>query len=512
MNQKLPGRKSGDNFKKTPKMMWSQTSLCRLRCEIPRFLRMVSHLRHQMAEILFLIRGQSRLGKFRFMELQQQIFIKQYRTRRSERRRAAQQLHDSQHGIEKTVRIGDFPNRIFQVERQKSAFHISPDPFAVRTKKTVIPRLSREVSVFKKSPGMSDERICPLILFHRPVIQRKVKPPGVVVLHPIVNRDMARLPLMIRRRIVKTENMSVKKVHQLSVLCKKQFLSFILERLYLWYNIYISGKKTRIGRKYQPDERDISMEQMKIAAQLYSFRDYIKTPAGVRDTLRRLRQIGFSAVQLSSSIAPMPEEELRRMLQEEGMIAPTSHERAKDLIEKPEQTIEHLLALDCHHTAYPYPEWIPTGKGEAVAFAKELNQAAEKFRRAGIDFAYHNHAIEFLRFEGSTLLELIYRNAPLVSGELDTFWVQKGGGDPVDWISRLNGRIKVLHIKDFGVNQRGETIMMPIGSGNLDWKRIFTAAETAGVEYYVVEHDGDCADPFESFAASMRFLKGNFVS
>ena len=54
--------------------------------------------------------------------------------------------------------------------------------------------------------------------------------------------------------------------------------------------------------------------------------------------------------------------------------------------------------------------------------------------------------------------------------------------------------------------------MMPIGSGNLDWKRIFTAAETAGVEYYVVEHDGDCADPFESFAASMRFLKGNFVS
>ena len=55
------------------------------------------------------------------------------------------------------------------------------------------------------------------------------------------------------------------------------------------------------------------MEQMKIAAQLYSFRDYIKTPAGVRDTLRRLRQIGFSAVQLSSSIAPMPEEELRRI-------------------------------------------------------------------------------------------------------------------------------------------------------------------------------------------------------
>ena len=70
----------------------------------------------------------------------------------------------------------------------------------------------------------------------------------------------------------------------------------------------------------------------------------------------------------------------------------------------------------------------------------------------------------------------------------------------------------MLHVKDFGVNQSGEPVMMPVGSGNLDWKRIFAAAEAAGVEYYVVEHDGDCADPFESFAASMCFLKGNFVS
>jgi len=254
------------------------------------------------------------------------------------------------------------------------------------------------------------------------------------------------------------------------------------------------------------------MKQLNIAAQLYSFRDFIKTPAGVRDTLKRLRKIGYEAVQLSSSLAPMPEVELRKLLQDEGMTAPTSHEKAADLVNEPQKVIDHLLALDCRHVAYPYPHWFPTGEGEVVALAEELNRTAERFRQAGIVFAYHNHAAEFRRFGGKTMLELLYEHAPLMDGEPDTYWIQKGGGDPVKWIERLAGRLRVLHIKDFGVMPERESAMMPIGSGNLDWERIFAAAETSGVEWYVVEHDGDCADPFASFAASMNYLKENFVS
>ena len=254
------------------------------------------------------------------------------------------------------------------------------------------------------------------------------------------------------------------------------------------------------------------MKQSKIAAQLYSFRDFIKTPAGVRDTLKQLRKIGYEAVQLSSSIAPMPEAELQKMLRDEGMAAPTSHEKAADLVNEPQKVIDHLLALDCRHTAYPYPHWFPTGEGEAIALAEELNRTADVFRQAGIVFSYHNHSAEFQRFGNRSLLEIIYGHAPLLDGELDTFWVQRGGGDPVRWIERLAGRLQVLHIKDCGVNAEHNTVMMPIGSGNLDWKRIFAAAEVSGVEWYVVEHDGDCANPFASFASSMNYLRENFVS
>ncbi len=253
------------------------------------------------------------------------------------------------------------------------------------------------------------------------------------------------------------------------------------------------------------------MKASQIAAQLYSFRDFIKTPAGVRDTLRRLKAMGYEAVQLSSALPAMPEAELLAMLKEAGLAAPTSHEAAGRIINETEAVIRHHLALGCMHVAYPFPHWFPTGEGETVALARELNAAAEKFKEAGMTLAYHNHNHEFKHFNGRPMLEIIYENAPLVDGEPDTFWVQKGGADPVAWVEKLAGRLQVLHIKDCGVNLANETVMMPIGDGNIDWKGVFAAAETSGVEWYVVEHDANCSDPFDSFARSYGYLKENFI-
>ncbi len=252
------------------------------------------------------------------------------------------------------------------------------------------------------------------------------------------------------------------------------------------------------------------MKQQEIAAQLYSFRDFIGTVAGFRDTLKCLRQMGYESVQLSSAIPAMPEQELAGILKSEGFTAPTSHEAAARLITEPQAVIDKLLALDCRHTAYPFPVRMPTGTGECIAMAEELNRVAEQFRAAGIAFAYHNHSHEFVRFNNRTMLELLYEHAPAMEGEIDTYWVQRGGGDPVAWIEKLSGRMRVIHLKDYAI--KGTDIRMaPVGSGNLDWKRIIGAAKKAGVGCYVVEHDADAPDPFASFASSLNFLKENFV-
>lgn len=255
------------------------------------------------------------------------------------------------------------------------------------------------------------------------------------------------------------------------------------------------------------------MQKIPIAAQMFSFRNYIKTPAGVRDTFRRLKQMGYDAIQLSGSIAPMPTADLAAMLRDEGLTAPTSHSFAQTIVDEPEKEAERLLALGCRHTAYPFPHWRPTGEGEVIALAHELNEAAKRFRAAGVTLAYHNHSVEFERFNGRTMLEILYAEAPELDAELDTYWVQKGGADPVRWIETLAGRQQVLHLKDYGMKPFCDcngSVMMPVGEGNLDWERILDAADRAGVTCWVVEHDGDTSDPFGSFASSIRFLKEKF--
>lgn len=253
------------------------------------------------------------------------------------------------------------------------------------------------------------------------------------------------------------------------------------------------------------------MKKTQIAAQLYSFRDFIKTPQAVTKTLSKLKKIGYDAVQLSGSIVPMAESELCRILDGEGILAPTAHESAEKIINDTDSVVEHLLKLNCRHVAYPYPHELPSDANGVVILAGLLEQAAEKMAKSGITLAYHNHSIEFLRFGNRTMLDIIYSETLKLEAEIDTFWIQAGGGNPIDWIKRLGHRMAVLHIKDFGITDPSNRVMMPIGNGNLDWSGIISTAEKGGVKCFVVEHDADCPDPFASFETSMNFLCENFV-
>lgn len=261
------------------------------------------------------------------------------------------------------------------------------------------------------------------------------------------------------------------------------------------------------------------MKKSQIAAQLFSFRNFIKTPEAVEETFRKLHEIGYEAVQLSSSLAPMPEERLGELLDKYQLVPCTSHEQAGMIVDETEKVIEHLKKLNVTHVAYPSPHIPLNSLSETVAWAKLLNDRAIRFKEAGITLAYHNHHVEFCRFGEKTILELLYENAPEIEGEIDTFWVQRGGGSPVEWIQRLDKRMKVLHIKDYGLARKEpdafwsvDCVMRSIGDGTLNWNAILETAEKCGVEWFVVEHDGNCPDPFASFQTSLEFLKKHFVT
>jgi sugar phosphate isomerase/epimerase len=138
-----------------------------------------------------------------------------------------------------------------------------------------------------------------------------------------------------------------------------------------------------------------------------------------------------------------------------------------------------------------------------------LTEAGKVLKAQGLRLGYHNHNIEFVRDKGKLALEAIYEGTDpgLLLAELDTYWIQAGGGDPVQWIRRLKGRLPILHCKDYAMLDNGPRFA-EVGSGNLDWDGILEAAEEAGVEWYVVEQDlpWPGRDIFESHAMSFDFL------
>ena len=254
------------------------------------------------------------------------------------------------------------------------------------------------------------------------------------------------------------------------------------------------------------------MNLHQVAAQLYTVRDSLKTPKDIAASLRKIRGIGYEAVELSG-IGPIADLELARILKGEGLTCCASHEPDELLFAHPNRVIEKLRMLDCRIAVYPWPGMNPSFASihDVREFAKKLNVAGREFHSAGITFCYHNHHMEFRRLAGKTVLEILYAetDARFMQAELDTYWVQFGGGDPTDWCRRMKDRLVVLHMKDYAINTKNEVGFAEVGSGNLDWATIVPTAEAAGCRWFVPEQDVCPGNPFESLKQSFQYIRTN---
>ena len=245
-----------------------------------------------------------------------------------------------------------------------------------------------------------------------------------------------------------------------------------------------------------------------VALQLYTLRDFCKTSADLAQTAKKVKAIGYQAVQFSGS--PVPHAEAKQIFADAGLVVCATHEPAVLILEKPEEIVERLNAIGTKHTAYPHPAGLDLSKkDDVVKLAQQLDAAGAVLAKNGLTLSYHNHAHEFLRFEDTTVLDYIYKttNPANIKAELDTFWVQFGGGDPATWIEKVSGRAPLLHLKDYVFLPEGKPTFSEIGQGVLDWKRILAAAEKAGTEWLIVEQDTCPGDPFDSIKISFDYLQ-----
>lgn len=145
-----------------------------------------------------------------------------------------------------------------------------------------------------------------------------------------------------------------------------------------------------------------------------------------------------------------------------------------------------------------------------LAFCDDVEEYAKRLADDGIGLYYHNHHIEFAKYDGRLLLDIIAERSPHVGLELDVHWIQRGGKDPVSVIRQYSDRVRMVHLKDYRIGRMPEDAFASleagdhkgfmeaftgvvqfgeVGEGNLDFPAIIETSLDSDAEYLLVEQD-----------------------
>ena len=250
---------------------------------------------------------------------------------------------------------------------------------------------------------------------------------------------------------------------------------------------------------------------MKIGAQLFSLRDYIKTNDDIDATFAKVKAMGYDCVQFSG--APFEPYALKDIIDKHSLPVRLTHIDAKRLLEETDKVIEDHRIIGCKNIGLgAMPHAFPfTGDLEAVnAFINDYAPVAAKIKDAGFKFFYHNHDFEFRKLEnGQTIYDYLIENAPDFNFTLDTYWVQRGGAAILEYIEKLKGRIECVHLKDMQTVKEGGQKFAPVGVGVINWADVLPAFEKSGAQYAFVEQDDAVTypDPFGQLKLSADNIK-----
>lgn len=252
---------------------------------------------------------------------------------------------------------------------------------------------------------------------------------------------------------------------------------------------------------------------MLIGAQLYTTHAFCRDLDSFAETLKKVADIGYKTVQVSGTCAYEPLW-LKEQLDKNGLKCVITHTPLDKLKDAKKSCEDHRI-FDCKYLglgAYKITQENLASDYEQLKQA--LMPIAKGIKENGGYFMYHNHHYEFMKLEGKTILRKMAEDFPAdeLGFTLDTFWVQAGGANPVEYIEEFAGRIPCIHLKDYGVHKLPDESYgyryMAVGDGNLNFERIVNAAAKSGVEYMLVEQD-DCygEDPFACLKRSYDHLR-----
>jgi len=263
-----------------------------------------------------------------------------------------------------------------------------------------------------------------------------------------------------------------------------------------------------------------------IGFQLYTLRDAMQQdPQG---TLAKVAQIGYNSVEGatytgSEKFYGMDSKTFADVLKQHGLIMPSSHYRLGQektngadtqgtMLHDWDKAVDDAAAVGVKYMVCAYLSAEERGDIDHYKqLAEQFNKAAERCKKANIQFCYHNHDFEFVEQNGQMPYHVLLANTDkdLVKMEIDLYWVTKAGHDPIEIFNQHPGRFPLWHVKD--MDKTPEHSFTEVGNGTIDFKKIFKEADKAGLKYFFVEQDKCPGSPFDSITQSYNYIKKNLV-
>ena len=227
-------------------------------------------------------------------------------------------------------------------------------------------------------------------------------------------------------------------------------------------------------------------------------------------TIKTLAEAGFQTIELCSPVGYADDgfanlskykgSELKRILNDAGVNCFSSHFTIEELRKDQDDRIAWAKDIGLTQmlvTSLGGPK-NPTTEDVKRA-ADEYNKMGEKAAQAGIQQGLHNEEFELSKVDGQRTYDLLFGllDPKLVKFQFQVSTISEGY-DAAQYFTKYPGRFISMHAQGWDAKTRK---VVAVGQGTLDWKKIFTAAKTGGIQNYFVEMD------LEKMKASVPYLR-----
>lgn len=258
-----------------------------------------------------------------------------------------------------------------------------------------------------------------------------------------------------------------------------------------------------------------------LGIQLYTVRDEVNK--SLEGALQGIAQAGYNHVELygynQRRFFGKSVTEMANLLKQNRLKAYSGHYLLADMLYAPSYNwdswkylLDDASLLGHRYIVIPWLDAQHRKGDDFKRITERINRGAELAKPYRMKVGYHNHDFEFEKAEnGKTFLEnLINDTDPhLVDFELDIYWATYAGYDPVALFNRYPGRFTLWHVKDMSSKPKGQTC--EVGKGVIDWKTIFAAQKTSGMQYWYVEQEHYTQPVFNCIHDSIRYLKKDIL-